>query len=146
MSYFTNITSLFGVKKGGKSHIKNLLEVAAADGKFLEVEESLLFAIAKRNNITKNQIAEIRKSSPQVEFTMPKDDREKFLNLYELVHMMLIDKHIHEEEFRLCEAFAIKFGYRSDVTKEIINAIKSNIENENSPDETMKRISFFIKD
>ena len=146
MSYFTNITSLFGVKKGGKSHIKNLLEVAAADGKFLEVEESLLFAIAKRNNITKNQIAEIRKSSPQVEFTMPKDDREKFLHLYELVHMMLIDKHIHEEEFRLCEAFAVKFGYRSDAAKEIINAIKSNIENENGPDETMKRISFFIKE
>ena len=64
--------------------------------------------------------------------------------MYDLVHMMTVDKNIHSEELRLCELYAIKFGYGKKVVKEMIASIKANIENGKEQHETYKRISSYL--
>jgi uncharacterized tellurite resistance protein B-like protein len=143
---FNDIIKLFRQGKAtAKSHIKNLIEIAAADGRFNEDEQKLLELIAKRNNVSEKHLKQIQSDPANVPFEVPVDEEEKFHQLYDLVHMMTIDKNIHMEELRLCELFAVKFGYRNEAVKEMIETIKLNIENGNDVNETFKRVASYIK-
>lgn len=142
---FSEILSLFKQGKGtARSHMKNLIEMAAVDGNFEPIEYDLLKTIAKRNSISENQLKEIKNNPQDVVFEIPSDKREKFHQLYDLVHMMSIDNAIHDEEAKLSYLFAIKFGYSKDRAKELIEAIRNNILNKQNHDETMKRVEWMI--
>jgi len=142
---FSEILSMFSQGKGtAKSHMKNLIEMAAADGNFEDVEYELLKVIAKRNGISEAKLKEIRNNPEKIEFVVPKDPKEKFSQLYDLVHMMSIDNQIHDEEAKLSVLFAIKFGYPRIHVKELIETIRQNIQNKQSYDETMKRCKMLI--
>jgi uncharacterized tellurite resistance protein B-like protein len=143
---FREILDLFRQGKAtAKSHIKNLIEIATADGKFADEENDLLIRIAARNGISRGRLDEIRASPASISFEVPKDEKEKFRQMYELVHMMIVDRDIHPEEVRLCELFALKFGYRKDGIKGMIDTIRNNIENGNDVAETHERVVYFHK-
>jgi uncharacterized tellurite resistance protein B-like protein len=125
-------------KASAKSHMRNLIEIAAADGNLANEEQRLLEYAALRNNISREQLKEIQANTSNVRFTVPGNKRDKFFQLYELVHMMSVDKDIHAEELRLCEIFALQFGYRKEIVRELIELIRQNIEKWIGPEETMK--------
>lgn len=143
---FSEILNLFKQgKTGAKSHMKNLIEMAAADGHFDDSEYDLLKVIAKRNNISEGQLKSIQANPAEVKFEVPKDENEKFSQLYDLVHMMTIDNEVHHEETKLCNLFAIKFGYPKDKVNDLIVAIQGNIKHGQDPDETMRRVALMLK-
>lgn len=143
---FKDIISLFRQgKTTAKSHMRNLIEIAAADGGFGGEEQRLLEYIADRNNISKAELKEIQADTSKVPFEVPKNEQDRFSQLYDLVHMMSVDKNIHSEELRLCELFAIKSGYRKEAVKEMIETIRQNIENWKGREETMELVSKSIK-
>jgi uncharacterized tellurite resistance protein B-like protein len=138
---FSEIINLFRQGKGSaKSHMKNLIEMAAADKNFDESEFDLLKAIARRNNISDALLMEIRSNPASVAFELPPDKRERFHQFYDLVHMMSVDKLVHEDEMALCKLFAGKFGYKKESQSELIESVRLNIQNKQSHDETMKRV------
>lgn len=142
---FSEILNLFRQGKStAKSHMKNLIEVAAADGNFDEVEYQLLQRIAKRNGISGGQLKSIRNNPDTVAFEVPEDKLEKFSQLYDLVHMMIIDNEVHSEEKKLCNLFAIKFGYPRERVEEIISTIQSNIGNGNDHENTLQRVEWML--
>ena len=141
-----DIIDLFKIGKAtAKSHMKNLIEIAAADGSLGSEEQRLLDYAAERNSISTSQLKTIQGESSKVRFEVPRSERDKFYQLYDLVHMMSIDKNIHGEELRLCEIFAIKFGYRKEVVREMIEMIRQNIEKWNGPKETMEAVLAAMK-
>lgn len=143
---FTEILNLFKQgKSSAHSHMKNLIEIAAADGNFDQVEYDLLLKIAKRNGISASKLKAIKNDSSRIEFEVPIDQLEKFTQMYDLVHMMIIDNEIHSEEMKLCNLFAIKFGYQKSKVDELISTIKANIENKNSPKDTMPRLKWLLE-
>ena len=136
-----DIISLFKLgKASAKSHMRNLIEIAAADGNLAIEEQRLLEYAAIRNNISRQELKEIQLNASNVRFKAPGNKRDKFNQLYDLVHMMSVDKNIHAEELRLCEIFAIQFGYRKEVVREMIELIRRNIEKWIGPEETMKMV------
>jgi uncharacterized tellurite resistance protein B-like protein len=143
-----NLKDLLGAfsqgKSSAKSHMKNLIEMAAVDGNFDDVEYDLLKSIAKRNGIGEGQLKEIRKNPNHIKFEVPTDASEKFHQLYDLVHMMSIDKNVHSEEMKLSHIFAVKFGYNRNKIKELVDTIQSNIQHGQGHAETMKRVSLLI--
>lgn len=142
---FSEILNLFNQgKTGAKSHMKNLIEMAAVDGHFDEIEYDLLKAIAKRNGISEGKLKTIRANPGDIKFELPKNDKEKFHQFYDLVHMMTIDKAIHQEETKLCNLFAIKFGYPKAKADDLIEAIQGNIKHGQDHDETMVRVSLML--
>lgn len=137
----TDIIDLFKLGKGSaKSHMRNLIEIAAADGNLGEEEQRLLEYAALRNNISRAELAGIQSNTSKVKFEVPRGDRDKFFQLYDLVHMMSVDKNVHGEELRLCEIFAIRFGYRKEIVREMIELIRQNIEKWIGPKETMEAV------
>lgn len=136
-----DILDLFKLgKASAKSHMKNLIEMASADGSLGKEEQRLLEFAALRNNISVSQLKEIQENTSKVRFEIPGNEEDKFTQLYDLVHMMSVDKSIHAEELRLCEIFAIKLGYRKEVVREMIDVIRQNIENWVGPKETMQAV------
>ena len=126
---FSDILNMFNQGKGtARSHMKNLIEMAAVDGNFEDIEYELLKTIAKRNGISESQLKEIRKNPEGIQFEIPSDKKEKFHQLYDLVHMMSVDNAIHDEEAKLSVLFAIKFGYPRINVKELVDTIRSNIQ------------------
>jgi len=141
----SDLLSLFRQGKAtAKSHMKNLIEMAVVDGKFLEVELDLLRNIAKRNNISESQLMAIKNNPGGVQFEIPTDPHEKFEQLYDLVHMMSIDNDVHGEEMKLCNLFAIKFGYPREKASSLVDSIRMNIKNGQSTTETMRRVSMLM--
>jgi uncharacterized tellurite resistance protein B-like protein len=137
----TDIIDLFKLgKASAKSHMRNLIEMAGADGGLGVEEQRLLEFAAVRNNITKEELKDIQTNTIEIRFKVPRGQREKFYQLYDLVHMMTVDKNIHPEELRLCEIFAVKFGYRKEVVREMIELIRQNIEKWVGAEETMQTV------
>ena len=138
---FQDIINLFKLGKAtAKSHMRNLIEIAAADGSLASEEQKLLEYAAQRNNISSLQLKDIQGDTSKVRFEVPGNEEDKFFQLYDLVHMMSVDKDIHGEELRLCEIFAIKFGYRKEIVREMIEMIRQNIEKWIGPKETMQMV------
>jgi uncharacterized tellurite resistance protein B-like protein len=136
-----DILDLFKLgKASAKSHMRNLIEIAAADGNLGIEEQRLLEYAALRNNISPAELKQIQINTSKIRFEVPRGDHDKFHQLYDLVHMMTVDKTIHAEELRLCEIFAIKFGYRKEIVREMIEMIRQNIENWSGPKETMQTV------
>lgn len=139
-----NVADIIDLFKGGKgtakSHMRNLIEIAAADGSLGIEEQRLLEYAAMRNNISAAELRDIQAGTSKVRFEVPGSEQRKFFQLYDLVHMMSVDKEIHGEELRLCEIFAIKFGYRKEIVKEMIELIRLNIEKWIGPKETMQTV------
>lgn len=142
---FSDILNLFRQGKGtARSHMKNLIEMAAADGSFDTIEYELLKQIAKRNGISESHLKSIRENPEKVQFLVPEEKRERFDQLYDLVHMMSVDDSIHAEEMKLCNLFAIRFGFPREKSNEIITSIQSNIKNGQNHDETYKRVEWML--
>ena len=143
---FSEILNLFRQgKTGAKSHMKNLIEMAAVDGNFDDVEYDLLRLIAKRNGISDSQLKAIKANPGAIKFEIPEDPKERFYQLYDLVHMMTVDNEIHPEETKLSNLFAIKFGYPKEKADSLIEAIQGNIENGQDHAETMIRLALMLK-
>jgi uncharacterized tellurite resistance protein B-like protein len=139
------ILSLFHKgKTTAKSHMKNLIEMAAVDGNFDQIEYDLLKKIAKKNNISESQLKDIRANSTGIKFELPSDKIERFHQFYDLVHMMSVDESIHPEEMKLCGLYALKFGYPRERSNELIDTIQSNIKYGQNPDETYKRVELLL--
>ena len=131
-------------KVSATSHMKNLLEMAMVDGEYDDTEDKLLIEIAKKHKISQKKLHEIKDTKDHIEFIVPKEDSEKFNQLFDLVHMMVIDDRIAAEELRLCVLFAKKFGYESEKANELVNSIASNIQNGQNLKETKKRVSWLM--
>jgi uncharacterized protein (TIGR00645 family) len=125
-------------KTATRSHIKNLIQIAAADGNFEGEEQRLLETIAKINNIPLQHVQQIRSDKSKVIFEVPEDPVKRFFQLFDLVRMMSADSKIHPSEMRLCELFAIKFGYQKEIIKDLIELIRANIEKGNSAADTLR--------
>ena len=138
---FKDIIDLFKQGKAtAKSHMRNLIEIAVADGGFDIEEQRLLDFAALRNNISKAELKEIQADVSKIKFEVPGNEEVRFAQLYDLVHMMSIDQNIHIEELRLCEIFAIKLGYRKEVVRDMIEIIRENIKKWIGPKETKETI------
>jgi uncharacterized tellurite resistance protein B-like protein len=141
----TDILSLFKQGKGSaRSHMRNLIEMAYIDGNFDTSENDLLKKIAKRNNISEGHLRDIHKNPQKVEFKIPTDKLEKFNQFYDLVHMMTVDNSVHDEEMKLCNLFAVKFGYPRERSTEVIKSIQGNIKNSQPHEEAFKRVEWML--
>ncbi|MBS1542713.1 MAG: hypothetical protein JST14_03715 [Bacteroidetes bacterium] len=142
---FADILNAFRTGSGtARSHMKNLLEMAATDGHFQDVEYELLKSIAKENGISESELKEIQKNPQGIKFEVPQDKKVKFTQLYDLVHMMSVDNNIHPDELKLAHLFAIKFGYPSAKAKELVDTITQNIRNKLPASEAIKRAEMML--
>lgn len=109
-------------KNKNKSHIKNLLEVAIADGQLDDVELNAIISIAGKYDIPEEEVLAIRDNRQKVEFTPPSSYSAKVKLLEDLVKIMIADKKIDENEVKICKDLALKLNIAPVIVDELIHS------------------------
>lgn len=123
MDLFSNI---FKSDKAGvrQSHVKNLIEVALADGHLATEEWNMLVFLADKFNITEHQIKAIKDNPDRIEFVIPKTHEECLLQIEDLVMVMAVDNEINPDETVLIKKIALKLNVLPKMVDDLIERIQ----------------------
>jgi uncharacterized tellurite resistance protein B-like protein len=116
------LASIFGSDKEGvrRSHIKNLISVAMADGHLAEDEWQLLTYLASRLGMGEEEIKAIKENPEAVTFVVPKTHEQRVNQIEDLVMLMSIDHDIDPHEVELCKKIALKLDVLPQIVDDII--------------------------
>jgi uncharacterized tellurite resistance protein B-like protein len=103
-----------------KSHMKNLISVALADGHLDDEEWSLLVTIAQVLQFSPDEIRAIRENQEPVKFVPPKKYEDKVQQIYDLVAMMTVDDTINEKELQLCKRISLNLDLLPQIVDDVI--------------------------
>jgi uncharacterized tellurite resistance protein B-like protein len=115
-----------------RSHVKNLISVAMADGHLDHGEWELLLSICKVMEITEEEIQEIKRTPESVKFVPPKKYEDKVQQIQDLVSIMTIDGEINAKELELCKKISLKL----DILPQMVDKILSDM----FPDDLKKNV------
>lgn len=110
-----NIEELYetGERKANRSHFRNLVLIAKADGETSASEKALLNKIGKHIGLTDEQIAGIIKNPNQFSSNTPYNREERFEQMVNLVQMAHADAKIADSEMNMLERVAVAIGFRN---------------------------------
>src|SRR6478609_10611964 len=116
------LSSIFGPDKEGlrRSHVKNLVSIALADGHLSEDEWELLVYLASRLGMEEEEINAIRENPEAVKFVMPKTHDQRVQQIEDLVLLMSIDHDINPNEVELCKKISLKLDVLPQIVDDII--------------------------
>lgn len=103
-----------------KSYLRNLIQLASADGHLDESEEKVLYEIGRQRHLKDWQIAELLSDKTHVEVFIP----DSFLNKMNLLHdlMMIIyaDGVVDEKEIAYIKHILSAFNLSHNVADELL--------------------------
>ena len=115
-----------------KSHFRNLVGLAAADGKLADDEAKFLAVLGAKWGVSPKEIQAVLTNPSKVKEAPPKEPRERLNQLVELVSLMIVDGEIDEREMDYCMNFAMRMGFRPsavpDMVKRLVQAVKKGAE------------------
>ncbi len=113
------------------SHLKNLVAVAAADGKLDKNEMAALATVMAREGLTPSDLERCIKNPKGINFLPPETPEQSVVYLKDMVLLMMCDGDIDEREFALCKATAIALGFKHEIIDamilDIIDDLKRNL-------------------
>lgn len=122
-----SIEQLFetGERKQDRSHFRNMVLIAKADGVVTKEEEELLHKIGQNISLSEAQVKEIIKNPTAFEIVPPVSREERYEQIIELLQMVHIDGNIDDKEMIVLERVAVGIGFRDldDVDIESILAL-----------------------
>lgn len=120
-----DLLKIFKLDKDGvrRSHVKNLLSVALADGHLDPDEWDLLVTISKVMGISEEEIHTIKEKPEQVPFIPPKKYEDKVQQIHDLVAVMTVDSYISPRELALCKKISLKLDILPNIVDDIIRDV-----------------------
>jgi len=121
--YMDILSSIFGPDKEGlrRSHVKNLISIALADGHLSADEWELLVYLGSRLGMEEEEIKAIRENPEAVTFVIPKTHDQRVQQIEDLVLLMSIDHDINPKEVELCKKISLKLDVLPQIVDDIIS-------------------------
>ncbi len=107
-----------------RSHVKNLISVALADGNLSTEEWNLMVYLAEKFDMSESQILEIRDNPDSVSFVAPKTYEESALQIEDLVMVMAVDREINPTEVDLIKKIALKLNILPQMVDDLTSRIQ----------------------
>ena len=124
-----------------KSHLKNLLQVGMADGNLDQVELKYLIDLARKLKMPEDELQEILSGAEKVKFSPPSSFEAKVDQLHDLVHMMVINGEVHEQELKICKSFALKLDILPKMVDDLVDQMVHRTRKGESREEIVKELS-----
>ncbi|MFL5729786.1 MAG: TerB family tellurite resistance protein, partial [Cytophagaceae bacterium] len=117
--------TIFDTKKSKlqKSHLKNLIALAKADGKISDSEKEYIFKVAEKHGLKSAEVESMLIESSNEDVRIPSNDSERFDQIFDLVQMMLADGSIDDNEMDFCIVMAEKLGFRKAIVGILVRKI-----------------------
>lgn len=122
-------------RKQDKSHFKNLVQVALADGNIDALETEMLQRLGKRMGLTEPEISGLIESTKQSLFDPPYELSKRFEQVYNIIKMILADGKIENSEMRLASGLALKSGFTDEEIPGLLMLLIDGIRNNEDVDE-----------
>ena len=110
--------------------LKNLVMLAAADGRLTDSELAVLLAVASRENITPDDFNRVIEEPDSVTIDLPEDEDTKLAYLRDMVALMMVDGELEEQELAICKIYAMALGYRSSIVDGMIAGVVDSLDAE----------------
>lgn len=94
-----------------RGHLVNLFAVASADDEIDIKEVDLINKVALRLEMTRPEVEKVMRDPDKINWVPPKDEQDRYHQVYDLVMVMMADNAINDKEYTLCRNFALKAGY-----------------------------------
>lgn len=127
-----------------KSHLRQLVRLAFADGEFHEKEKRFILRVGKENGISRSDIDDIIENPTAVELHIPESVDEKFEQIFDLVNLMIKDGEVVDSELELCQDLATRLGFRKVIVGVLVEKIERGIEAGHSRKRIKKDCAAFI--
>jgi len=124
------------MEKNPKSLLSDLINMVMADGKIKNSEIDFIKKLAKRMDVSKNELIDL--------FENPQPSRpvfsevERITHFYKLILMMKIDNETHETEIVALKNFGLKMGIRPIIADQILIKLEASEANIIPADELLK--------
>jgi len=102
------------------AHFKNLVAVAAVDGKVDDDEKEFLEEQAEDFGLDKAIVAEILKTAHELKFIVPEEEEDKEDHLADIVFLMMVDGTIDDKEYQLCLNIANRLELKKEDLDEVV--------------------------
>jgi len=131
--------------KEKKSHFKNLVMMAFADGQLAEGEQQFLASVGARMGLSPAEVSEVLSKPEKVKLRVPSSQEEKISQMIDLVGMMMIDGNIDRKEYLLCMAFAKQMGLDPSIVKiiseKMVEALKKGLSTDSAANDISNILS-----
>lgn len=128
-----------------KSHLRNLVALAKADGKVISSESDLIYKLGAARGLKENEITEIlNEKLDNIEVTAPSNDNERYNQIYELVQVMLADGIVRDSEVDFCIHMGESLGFRKAFAGVVVNKIAMGISNGLDKDAIKSELESFL--
>jgi uncharacterized tellurite resistance protein B-like protein len=127
-------------KKKRRSHFKNLVAVARADGDVDRSEMDLIIGLAEKFHMSTEEVTRIIRNPEAVALVSPKTPEERIEHLYDLVTVMMVDRQIDEKELFLCKSLGVKLGCGEDAIDALVRDLIELAINGISPDKAAEKM------
>ena len=110
--------------------LKNLVMLAAADGRVTDSELAVLLAVASRENISPDDFNRVIEDPDSITIDLPDDEDTKLAYLSDMVALMMVDGELEEQEIAICKIYAMALGYRSSIVDGMIAGVVDSLDAE----------------
>jgi len=133
-----------GNDKIEKSHIRNLIKIARADGSIDPPEMEVLYEIAQRYDFGKADVDEMIETIDQYQFTPPTEKKQRYIQFRNLVKMVLADNVVDDKEIKLCKRFAIGLGFPIPKVEGLVELVINSLKAGDGSHDTVDKIDDYI--
>ncbi len=123
-----------------RSHIRNLIRIACADGHMDDPEYQLLLKIARKYELSEADVKDIIAHLDSVSFSPPSSKEDRHVQIWNLGRMVYADGIIADEEVALLRRFAIGLGFPSSVAPRLVDAVIEIVKAGSQEDDAMTQI------
>jgi uncharacterized tellurite resistance protein B-like protein len=106
-------------KLDNQSLICDLISLAEADGKLTHSEYDFILRLAKRMDVSEEEVAWLFKNP--IHSKTKYSELERITHFHKLVLLMNVDRETHRKEVIAIKNFGLKMGIRSDVINQILD-------------------------
>jgi len=131
-------------KKIIKSHVRHLVRLAKSDGILHSDELRFIKKVGKKNDLTDKEIDGIIQNPTSVDIVLPKDDDDKFYQIFDLVNLMLKDGEVNDAEIEFCMELANRLGFRKVIVGVLVAKIERGIKEGLSRKQIRKEADAFV--
>ena len=109
------------------SHLKRLVALAFADGKFEKSDMGVIATVMARDCLEFSDLERCIKNLKDFKFLPPETPERRVVCLKDMVFLMMCDGDIDDNELTLCKATAIELGFKQEVIDAMILDIIADI-------------------
>jgi uncharacterized tellurite resistance protein B-like protein len=108
-----------------KNYLRNLIQLASADGHLDESEKTVLYEIGKQRNLKDWQIAELLADKSPLEVFIPDSFLNKMNLLFDLMKLIYADGVVDEKEVAYIKTILTSFNLSYNVVSELLIIFKN---------------------